>query len=83
MSVRRHAPDETLLDPARRHRAAVARSLGWADEAAENGDHADALSWLHTIEAIGDQLTAEYQAKRQLWITLAEHRPRTRSRKAA
>lgn len=61
MAVRGHAPDETLLDPARRHRAAVARSLSWADEAAENGDHADALSWQRTIEAIGDQLTAEYQ----------------------
>jgi hypothetical protein len=83
MAVRRHAPDETLLDPARRYRAAVARSLSWADEAAENGDHADALSWLRTIEAIGDQLNAEYQAKRQLWMALAEHRQGTRSRKAA
>ena len=39
---------------------AVARSLQWADEAAERGDHSDALAWLHVIEAIGDELPDTY-----------------------
>jgi hypothetical protein len=29
-----------------KHLAAVARTLQWADESAERGDHFDALAWL-------------------------------------
>jgi hypothetical protein len=64
MAVRSGAADEARLDPEMRHRAAVARSLGWADDAAARDDYTDALSWLSTIEAVGDQL-ARYHAKRQ------------------
>ena len=39
-----------------KHPVAVARSLQWADQAAQRGDHSDALAWLHVIEAIGDEL---------------------------
>ncbi len=53
--------------PAERHQAAVATTLGWADAAAARGDHADALAWLETIEAIGDVLTGEYHLKRRVW----------------
>ena len=51
-----------------KHPVAVARSLRWADEAANRGDHSDALAWLHVIEAIGDELPESYQAKRQVWL---------------
>jgi hypothetical protein len=50
--------------PAERHRAAVRRSLGWAQESA---DHGDALAWIRMLEAIGEQLPPRYQAKRQAW----------------
>jgi hypothetical protein len=84
MAVRSRAADEPPLDLNARHRAAVARSLGWADDAAARGDHTDALAWLYTIEAVGDQLTPEYQAKRDTWLTLADARPPgTRSSRAA
>src|ERR1039458_7426772 len=36
-----------------RHLEAVRRSLQWADEAAEHGDHANAIAWLRAVEAIG------------------------------
>ena len=49
------------------HQAAVRRSLGWADAAARAGDHADALQWLDVVEAAGDELSAEYTAKRDAW----------------
>ena len=50
-----------------RHEQAVARTLEWADAAAERGQHATALEWLQTLEAIGDELSSEYQRKRQRW----------------
>lgn len=50
-----------------RHLAAVARSLGWAQESAERGDYADALAWIRTVEAIGEQLPPSYQTKRRAW----------------
>ena len=51
-----------------KHPVAVARSLQWADEAADRGEHSDALAWLHVIEAIGDELPETYQTKRQAWL---------------
>jgi hypothetical protein len=50
-----------------RHERAVARTLERADEAAERGQHATALGWLQTIEAIGDHLSSDYQRKREEW----------------
>jgi hypothetical protein len=40
-----------IVEP--KHQQAVARTLRWADEAAERGDHFEALSWLSTLEAVG------------------------------
>ena len=61
----------TWDDRARRegakHRAAVANTLQWADESAERGDHFDALAWLDTVEAIGDELPDVYQNRRNSW----------------
>lgn len=51
----------------RRHAAAIASTLRQADEAAAGGDYEDALSWLGLLETIGDELPADYQAKRQAW----------------
>ena len=51
-----------------RHLAAVTRSLQWADEAAERGDHADAIAWLRAVEAIGDELSAAYRIKLHSWL---------------
>lgn len=50
-----------------RHLAAVARTLQWADESAERGDHLDAIAWLKTLEAIGDELPEVYEIKRDSW----------------
>jgi len=46
----------------------VARSLGWARESAARGDYADALGWVRVVEAIGDPIPHEYEAKRQVWL---------------
>ena len=50
-----------------KHLAAVARTLQWADESAERGDHFDALAWLDTVEAIGDGLSEVYAIRRGSW----------------
>jgi hypothetical protein len=50
-----------------KHLAAVARTLQWADEAAERGDYLDAVLWLETLEAIGDQLPEVYESRRGSW----------------
>lgn len=55
------------LNAATKHARAVTQTLEWADEAAARGDHAGALGWLHTLETIGEQLSTEYQAKRDSW----------------
>ena len=51
-----------------RHLAAVTRSLQWADDAAEHGDHANAIAWLRAVEAIGDELSAAYRIKLHAWL---------------
>ena len=50
-----------------RHQAAVANSLSAADAAAADGDLADAVAWLETIRAIGDELPPEYELKLERW----------------
>ena len=49
------------------HHQAVMNTLSWADDAAAAGDYADALSWLHVITAIGDELPSPYPARRAFW----------------
>ena len=50
-----------------KHLAAVARTLQWADESAERGDYFDALAWLDTVKAIGDELPEVYETRRDSW----------------
>lgn len=52
-----------------KHFAAVTSTLQWADDSAERGDYFDALAWLDTIEAIGDELPEIYQTRRVSWST--------------
>lgn len=69
------APRGAQVSAEDRHLAAVARSLGWAEQAAARGDYADALSWIAVVEAIGDLIPIEYETKRQAWlIALARNR---------
>ena len=53
-----------------KHAKAVACSLGEADEAACRGEYADALAWLETLRAIGDELPGEYEIKQTEWLAL-------------
>jgi len=61
-------------EPARRardrHLTAVETTLAWAQESAERGDYVDALKWIETVEAIGDQVPPSYQTKRQAWLSV-------------
>jgi hypothetical protein len=50
------------------HLAAVTRSLQWADDAAEHGDHANAIASLRAVEAIGDELSAAHRIKLHAWL---------------
>jgi hypothetical protein len=70
-------PRETHVSAQDRHLAAVARTFGWAEEAAARGDYADALSWVQVVQAIGDLIPIEYQTKRSAWLSaLAGNRAR-------
>jgi hypothetical protein len=63
--------------PSDRHRAAVARTLQWADGCAARGEYADGLGWLAMIESLGDSLSPEYETKRRRWTAaLAARRTR-------
>jgi hypothetical protein len=75
-------PRETPVSGRDRHLAAVARSFGWAEEAAARGDYADALSWIQVVEAIGDLIPIEYQTKRRTWLSaLDKGRARNEARR--
>jgi hypothetical protein len=72
-------PREASVSAHDRHLAAVARTFGWAEEAAARGDYAEALSWVQVVQAIGDQIPIEYQTKRRAWFSaLAGNRARNK-----
>lgn len=54
-----------------RHQEAVNRTLEWADEAAARCEYGSALGWLEVVEAVGDELPAEYKARRRAWLRAA------------
>ena len=54
-----------------RHRAALRRSLSWAEQAAADGDYQVALSWLATIEAVEGSLPTGMDEKRRVWAASA------------
>lgn len=55
-----HPRLESDTGPMAEHRATLARALGWADEAAACGDHANALARAQTLEARNENLSEEY-----------------------
>jgi hypothetical protein len=57
-----------------RHRAAVARTLSWAEDAAARGDYSAALSWLATVEAVEGELSPALDAKQRAWARSARTR---------
>ena len=63
-----------------KHLAAVARTLQWADECADRGDLLDAIAWLGTLEAIGDEVPGVYAVRRDSW---SAELARTRAKAAA
>jgi hypothetical protein len=63
-----------LGSTAERHRAAVARTLSWAEEAAATGHFSTALSWLATIEAVEGGLSPALDAKQRDWARSARSR---------
>jgi hypothetical protein len=63
MSLERPGIDH---DP--RHAQAVANSLRLAGEAAARGDYVEALAWVDTVRAIGDDLPVELESQRSAWL---------------
>jgi len=55
--------DDTISNPRLRHEQAVAHTLDWADQAAADGDYANALAWLQALEAIGHPVSGDYPAE--------------------
>jgi hypothetical protein len=51
-----------------KHAAIIARTLRWADEAAARRDYAQAVHWVETVRGLGDDLPAEYEARRDGWL---------------
>lgn len=74
MSTKRARVDEPASRPTKadnqdpRHEKAVANSLRLAVEAAERGDFVEALAWVDTVQAIGDELPPDMQASRSAWL---------------
>jgi hypothetical protein len=50
-----------------RHQTAVARSLSWAQAAADAGDYRDALDWLDTVSRVVPELPPGWDARRREW----------------
>jgi hypothetical protein len=59
------------------HAAIIARTLGWADEAAARRDYAQAVRWVETVRGLGNELPGEYKAKHARWQNAIETEPRT------
>jgi len=51
-----------------KHAAIIARTLGWADDAASRGDYAQAVHWIETVRGLGHDVPDEYEAKLQMWL---------------
>jgi hypothetical protein len=51
-----------------RHERAVARSLGFAHEAAAEGDFVNAVRWLQVIQAVDGGLPPEWERTLAGWI---------------
>ena len=72
----RDEPERTTEFEAQ-HAAIIARTLGWADEAAARRDYAEAIRWIETVRALGNELSREYKAKHARWLNAIGIEPRT------
>jgi hypothetical protein len=57
------------------HAAIIARTLRWADDAAERRDYAEALRWIATVESLGEALPRDYETRRRRWRQAISDRP--------
>ena len=54
-----------------RHAGAVARTLQWADAAAERGKIGEALDWIRLVEIMDGGLPPDWKPAKQGWYDLA------------
>ncbi len=64
-------PVPTPASRATRHQVARAQTLGWAQDAADRGDHRDALEWLYLVEFVDGVLPVDWESTRTVWRELA------------
>jgi len=60
------------------HAAIIGRTLRWADDAAARCDYVQAVRWLDTVRALGQDLPDEYKRKHENWLDAMKCEPRTR-----
>jgi hypothetical protein len=60
------------------HATIIARTMGWADEAAARRDYVQAARWVETVRGLGHDVPDEYEAKYETWLNAidADRRPR-------
>jgi hypothetical protein len=63
--------DGDAMTRAERHERAVARTLGWAQEAAEREAFGEALEWLHMVERIDGALPPDWERRQASWRLMA------------
>ncbi len=59
------------------HAAIIAKTLAWADEAAARDDYVEAVRWVETVRAPGNELPGEYKAKHVKWRSAMETEQRS------
>ena len=60
------------MTSAKRHQRAVARSLGFAQEAAGRRDFDDALAWLGVVDTVDGGLPPQWERARAYWLRREE-----------
>ena len=60
------------------HATIIARTFGWADEAAARRDYVQAARWVETVRGLGHALPDGYEAEYETWRNAvdADRRPR-------
>ena len=61
---------------ARRHEAAIQRTLTWAQAAADAGEYDEALAWLQTVDYVHGGLPAGWAERRMRWSRLVSEQER-------
>lgn len=71
------------MSGADRHDRAVANTLGFAREAAANGDFAGAIEWLGVVEIVDGALPAGWEQTRASWLRAETSGERSHERATA